>query len=267
MGPGLYAGAMSTTRIRTAIGVMAVAAVVLTGGVTGCAITRDEDSQPPKSASTTEPTETTPAVTPTSSPTATTPPSPSATPSASTSAAATPLAALLAAAEMPQLNPTTPWTEQRTGAAGQRAFGLCQKFDLLTIGAMSAVERTFTSGPAGAPGTATAGQQVADFPDAQNTVRVSKVIEAWQRDCADRVKGSSVTVRPITDVAVPRGKGWSYLVTYERRGTGHVHSLGLAYSGTRMTLIRMDHDGQDHDYEPGTDPMELAVKAAAARLG
>ena len=34
-----------------------------------------------------------------------------------------------------------------------------------------------------------------------------------------------------------------------------------------MTLIRMDHDGQDHNYPPGKDPMELAVKAAAAKLG
>ena len=29
----------------------------------------------------------------------------------------------------------------------------------------------------------------------------------------------------------------------------------------------MDHAGQDHNYEPGQDPMQLAVKAAAAKLG
>lgn len=266
VGSGLYAGAMSTTRIRAAIGVLAATTVVLSGSVAGCAVTRDDDPQPTAEATTSAPTET-PTPTVTSTPTATTPPSPTVTPSPSTSAAATPEAALLAAAEMPQLNATTPWTEQRTGPAGQNAFGLCQKFDLLTVGAMSVVERTLTSGPPGAAGNATAGQQVADFPDAQNTVRASKVIEAWQRDCAKRVRGTSVKVRPITDVAVPRGKGWTYLVSYERRGTGHFHSLGMAYSGSRMTLIRMDHDGQDHDYAPGTDPMELAVKAAAARLG
>jgi hypothetical protein len=28
----------------------------------------------------------------------------------------------------------------------------------------------------------------------------------------------------------------------------------------------MDHDGQDHDYEPGQDPMELAVQAASAKM-
>ena len=63
------------------------------------------------------------------------------------------------------------------------------------------------------------------------------------------------------------GKGWTYLVSFERRGTGHFHSLGMVLSGTRMTLLRMDHDGQDHNYEPGKDPMELAVKAASARMG
>ncbi len=34
-----------------------------------------------------------------------------------------------------------------------------------------------------------------------------------------------------------------------------------------MTLLRMDHDGQDHNYPPGKDPMELAVKGASARMG
>jgi hypothetical protein len=68
-------------------------------------------------------------------------------------------------------------------------------------------------------------------------------------------------------VSVPSGKGWWYLVSYERRGTGHFHSLGMVLSGSRMTLIRMDHDGQDHNYEPGQDPVELAVQAVSARLG
>jgi hypothetical protein len=34
-----------------------------------------------------------------------------------------------------------------------------------------------------------------------------------------------------------------------------------------MSLLRMDHDGQDHNYEPGKEPMELAVKGASARMG
>ena len=90
---------------------------------------------------------------------------------------------------------------------------------------LSAVERTFTHQ------TDTAGQQVAEFPDAQTAVRASKVLEAWHRDCAGRVHGQNVQVRPITDVAVANGTGWWYLVSFERRGTGHFHSLGLVLSG------------------------------------
>ena len=202
---------------------------------------------------------------PTTSPSASpsTTPTPSATsPSAPRSSAVpTPKAALLTAAEMPQLNSTSPWKVRRTGPASTRPFGLCQKFDLLSIGATSAVERTFTHE------TDTAGQQVAEFADAQTAVRASKVVEAWHRDCAERVRGQNVRVRPITNVPVANGTGWNYLVSFERGGTGHFHSLGLALSGTRMTLLRMDHDGQDHNYEPGKDPMELAVKAASARMG
>ena len=162
---------------------------------------------------------------------------------------------------MPQLNSSSPWKVGRTGPAGTRPFGLCQKFDLLTIGATEAVERTFTH-----EGD-TAGQQVAEFADAQTAVRASKVLEAWHRSCAGRVRGQSVRVRPITDVAVTKGTGWNYLVSFERRGTGHFHSLGLVLSGPRMTVLRMDHDGQDHNYPPGKDPMELAVKGASARMG
>jgi hypothetical protein len=251
---------MSTTRIRTSIVTLALSAVACAGVLSGCSVTRDDDNDKPQTSDVTDPTpEATP--TPSQETTPSTTASASPTPTPSTTAAATPAAALLAAGELPQLNASSPWTEQRTGPAGTQPFGLCQKFDLLTIGAESAVQRTYTSG------SDTAGQQVAQFPDAQNAVRAGKVIEAWHRDCAGRVKGTSVKVRPITDVAVPSGKGWSYLVSYETKGTGHFHSLGVVVSGNRMALIRMDHAGQDHDYPAGQDPVDLAVKAVAARLG
>jgi len=248
---------MSSTRIRVAISVVAASTLLLSGALAGCSISQDEpdkpaasDSPDPKATESPEPTES-----PSASASATT------SPSASASTAPTPRAALLTAAEMPQLNSTAKWTQRRTGPVSTRPFGLCQKFDLLSIGALEAVERTFTHD------TDTAGQQVADFPDAQNAVRASKVVEAWQRDCAKRIRGNNVRVRAINDVPVTSGKGWWYLVSFESRNEGHFHSLSLALSGTRMTLIRMDHDGQDHNYPPGKDPMQLAVKAAAAKLG
>ncbi|MGZ8744835.1 MAG: hypothetical protein ACXWXO_18110 [Nocardioides sp.] len=248
---------MSTTRIRAAIVGAAATAMGLSGALAGCSVSRDDEPEP---RSTSEPTND---PEPTDEPSTTVSPSeePSASASASTTGLPTPEATLLAAADLPQLNDTSPWTEGTTDVARGRPFGLCQQFDMLSIGAMSAVERTYTARKD------TAGQIVAEFPDAQNAVRASKVIEAWHGECRGQVKGTNVKVRPITDVAVPRGKGWWYLVSFERRGTGHFHSLGMVLSGARMTLIRMDHDGQDHNYKPGQDPVELAVKAVSARLG
>ena len=153
---------------------------------------------------------------------------------------------------------------------GPDNFGLCQQFDTLSIGAMSAVERSFKTGTSGQD---TAGQQVAEFPDAQNTVRGNKVLEAWHDECRKTLRETpgakyrNVNVRPITDVAVPNGKGWYYLVSYTRAGRGYFHEFGVVYSGNRMTLLKIDHEGQDHNYEPGQDPMELAVKAASAKMG
>ncbi len=247
---------MSTTRIRAAIGAVAASAVVLSGALAGCSVSADDEPEPKQSTGKSEPTEE-----PTDEPTTTPSAEPTPEAPASTTTLPSPEAALLAAAEMPQLNDTTPWTQGSTGDPGARTFGLCQQYDTLTIGALSTVERSFTAGKD------TAGILVAEFPDAQNAVRASKVIEAWQRECRGLIKGTNVKVRPITDVAVPQGKGWWYLVSFERRGTGHFHSLGMALSGTRMALVRMDHDGQDHNYEPGMDPVELAVKAVSARLG
>jgi hypothetical protein len=257
---------MSTTRIRAAIAVLAAATVVCSGALTGCAITRDEEPRSARTGDSPDPEPTAPATEeateePSESPSATPSTPASSAPPAPASPAATPEAALLTAAEMPQLNSSSAWTERRTGPVSARPFGLCQKFDLLSVGAMTAVERTFTHE------TDTAGQQVAEFPDAQTAVRAGKVVEAWHRDCASRVRGTDVRVRPITDVPVAAGTGWWYLASFERRGTGHFHSLGMVLSGTRMTLLRMDHDGQDHNYDPGQDPMQLAVATASAKLG
>jgi hypothetical protein len=243
------------TRIRATVLGVAASAVVLSGTLSGCSISRDDE---PTAQRTSEPSN---VEEPSNEPSET--PSEEPTPSETSSATAvpTPETALLSAAELPQLNDSSPWTEGKTDVPGAQPFGLCQQFDILTIGAMNAIERTYTAGKD------TAGQLVAEFPDAQNAVRASKVLEAWQRECRGQVKGKNVKVRPITEVGVPRGKAWSYLVSYERRGTGHFHSLGMVLSGARMTLIRMDHDGQDHNYQPGQDPVELAVKAVSARLG
>ena len=252
---------MSTTRKRPALRTVAAATLLLGVVLAGCSLSKDDE---PAASRTREPdptpsasTEPTPSATPTPSASAT--PSSSAAPTPSTSPSLKD--ALLSAAELPKLNSTSPWTQGETAPVRTLPFGLCQKFDLPSIGAEDGVDRLFRS-----RGDA-AEQQVVEFGDAQTALRASKVIEAWRRDCAGRVRAQDVTVRPFTDVAVSKGRGSWYLANYTRRGEGHFHSLGMVVSGPRMTLIRMDHDGQDHNYKPGQDPMELAVKAAAAKLG
>ncbi len=242
---------MSSIRLGTAIAGCAVTALASLGSLAGCAVTSDKTPTDARVSRTPEPKPSTPTVTVTETATAT----PTQTP------VVQPESVLLTAAGFPRFNDSSAWTEQGTGPAEATAFGLCQKFDLGSIGAVSVLERTF------ATGGDSAGQQVADFADSQTAVRASKVLASWHGDCAGRVTGRRITVRPITDVAVPRGKGWHYLVSYTRQGQGHFHAFGLVLDGTRLVLLRMDHAGQDHNYDPGKDPMELAVKAAAAKLG
>jgi hypothetical protein len=255
---------MPTTRNRGAVVAVATLGLLLNGALASCSLNKDDDSNKRDTSSAPKPTPT-----PTSTEQETETPSATPTPSASPSAssATQPVGALLGAAELPPLSSSSPWTELKTTVPGPANFGLCQQFDILSIGAMSVIERSFKGGSAGD----TAGQQVAEFPDAQNTVRGARVLEAWQRNCKRDVLNAVSSIKnakvgAITDVAVPKGKGWYYIVSYTRGGTGHFHELGVTYNRNRMVLLKIDHVGQDHNYPAGQDPMELAVKAASAKM-
>lgn len=255
---------MPSTRARAAIGVLAATTIAVGGVLSGCSLKRDEEPRAATSTQAPDPVES-PTEEPTSDPTpsapAASPTAPTPSPSPAISAAASPQDALLTAAELPQLNDTAAWTVRRTGPIGSDPFGRCQEFDLLSIGATTAVERSFTHEED------TAAQVVAEFPDAQNATRAGKVLESWHRDCAERVRGRNVTLSPITPVPVAAGTAWWYLLRHATPQDGHFHSFGVLRSGSRMTLVQMDHDGQDHNYEAGADPMELALRAAAGKLG
>ena len=252
---------MPTTRKRGTAVAVATLGLLLNGALAGCSLSKDDDKPDTSSASD-------PTPTPTASEEATeqatgtpAPATPTPTAGSSATAKADPTSGLLGAAQLPPLNASSPWTEKGTTVPGPTSFGVCQRFDALSIGAMSVVERSFT----GSPGDS-AGQQVVEYPDAQNTARASKVFEAWHNTCRSQIKGSNIKVGPITSVALPQGKGWWYVASWERAGAGHFHSFGLVSKGNRMTLLKMDHGGQDHDYPAGQDPMELAVKAASAKM-
>ena len=251
---------MSSTSFRISVASGTVALVTLGSALSGCSITRDDEPTGQSSTASVSPS-TSP------SPTATVTVTESASPTPTETGGSTPSgpsAALLSPTEFPQLNEASAWTEKSTGEAGETPFGLCQKFDLPSIGATSVLERTLETGTGSS--ASSAGQQVADFADSQTAVRAMKVVRSWQSDCASRVTGTRVEVGAIRPVSVSAGTAWTYLVSYVNSGEGQFHSFGLVMNGTQLSLLRLDHPGQDHNYEPGQEPMELAVKAAATKL-
>lgn len=244
--------------------------LVLLGSLVACGSDDEPDAAPSPSAS--ESADETPSPSPseTRSESAGASPSESATPSASStpteSAPSTPSTpstpgtlreALLPAGELPGLNAESSWTAGRTGAVGTQPFGWCAQFDALTIGAREGVQRQFRSGDD------RAGQQVLDFVDETNAVRAERVFRSWHQDCR---RGNGVAVRPIQQVDAGGATAWWYLSSTGRAG-GQWESFGLARSGNRVTLLRMQHAGQDHSYPRGQDPLELGLQTAASRLG
>jgi hypothetical protein len=258
---------MSPTRKRAQAPVLVV--LLLAAGVlSGCGVSSDD--KPSSAASDSASPDATESATPTESAS----PSPSETvqsPTAAASPTLSPQKALLTAQEMPRLNDELAWRPVRTGSVSSDPFGLCAKFDVLSIGAEQAVERSFVSGPSG--DLARAAQQIATFPDAATTARATKVLQSWHDTCAARISQprarTQVKVHPVTSVPVTRGTGWWYLTSFVSTPgqEGHFHSFGVDVVGNRISLISMDNDGQDHNYPAGQDPMQLAVKAAAGKLG
>jgi hypothetical protein len=261
---------MSPTRKRAQAPVLVV--LLLAAGIlSGCGVSSDD--KPSGAASDSASPDATESATPTESDSASPSETATQTPTAAPSPTLAPQAALLTAQEMPRINDQLAWRLVRTGPASTDPFGVCAKFDVLSIGAEQAVERSFVAGPAKDP--AYAGQQIATFPDPTTTARAEKVLQAWQRTCASRLFGPHHRVSLVEAVPVPIGRAWWYLASYSdhpglsssQHLPGHFESFGVAVSGNRITLIRMGQIAQDHDYPPGQDPMQLAVKAAAGKLG
>ena len=210
-----------------------------------------------------------------SSPTTTTPtPTPSVTTTpASPTASASPspvgmTSRLLVTAQVPRLSSGMRWsTPGSTSAAGTTPFGLCQRFDLESIGATIAVQRVWLDSASTGD---TAAEQVAEFPDAMTALRASRVLTAWHNRCAEQLTNTvNPKVGQQTDVSVPVGTGRWYLVSYSPKqhpDQGHFHAFGIAVAGTRIAILRMDSLGEDYNYPPGREPMVAAVKAAAEKL-
>lgn len=201
--------------------------------------------------------------TPTSTTTPTTPTTSSApaSPTASTPPGR-PADRLLTAAELPTLSERSRWTQGTTGPADSKPIGACDAADLTSIGARSVVARTYASGAAEAV------EQLATFPDAATAVRASRVLATWHDTCQRRVDDlRHLRVDPAQVVGVIGGTASWYLTSWTPAGSagGHFQAVGVVLAPRSIVLLAMDHEGQDHDYPPGGDPMIAAVKAAAVK--
>lgn len=247
------------TRLRRALG--AGLTTLLVGSLVACGGDEEPTTSPTGSTTSAAPSASESA---SASPTATTSPSASESGSASTSPEPTPSASapaggsladvLLTADQVPGLNDDSPWTQGATGAVGEQPFGWCARTGASTIGAQDGVQRDFTSGDD------RAAQQVLDFVDPTNARRAEQVFRGWHRDCR------GARVRPVQSLPVAGGTAFWYLAS-RSGGDGTWEAFGLARVGARITVLRMEHTGQDHSYAPGEDPLERALATAADRLG
>jgi hypothetical protein len=190
------------------------------------------------------------------------------TPAATTSAAdSTPLIdRLLPTGLVPGLNAQWKWQDGETRPAGTEQFGLCAKADLASIGAVSAVERTWFPPD---DSDDNAAEQIAEFPDASSAARAWSVLKSWHGTCGRAAAANpGLKVRPFVTVPVTAGSGRWYLLSWSPAGeeTGRFEALGMVMDGTRIAVLRIDNSGQDYNYPAGQEPMAGMVRAAAGWL-
>lgn len=236
-----------------------LAAVLLVAacGQQGAPSAQDPATRPVSAATSSSPTASSTAATASASPAV----SRSVSPTASASARPSGLRGLLLAADqLPMAHGVTGWRVEHTGKEGDDPFGSCQLTSLGTIGATSALVRTYDSAAG-----ATAAQLVARFADAKSAWRGLEVLKSWREKCASRL-GSGSSVSTLATVGVSPATGHRYLVA---RGatTKDFEGFGLVRRGELVSLVLFTARGSSYGYPSGREPETLAVKAIAQLLG
>ncbi len=169
-----------------------------------------------------------------------------------------PASHLLTADRMPSPDDETVWRITDRGPE-DAAVGACQKTDLETIGAISAVRRSFASGPDGPWAT----QVVAEFADAKSAWRAHEVLRAWQADCEERLDFARTEVGPLRTVDVRAGTGEGYRTAYGPRsaGRGWATGLGIVRRGSHLSVV--EYRTAATDYPTDRDPARMAVRRIA----
>jgi hypothetical protein len=145
---------------------------------------------------------------------------------------------LLSGPRMPTPDDETEWTQASELVVDDDAVvGACHKTGLQSIGALSSVRRTYTSGPGGAVAT----QVVAEFADPKSAWRAQEVLRAWQADCAERLDFAREAVGPLRSVTVRAGTGENYRTAYgpESAGRGRAAGLGIVRHGSHLSVVEI----------------------------
>lgn len=175
---------------------------------------------------------------------------------------------LIAAAQVPAFGGVDGWTVQATGPAGPEPFGACQEYDFATIGATSALVRSYTA--VDGPDATAAAERVVSFPDATNAARAAKVLESFRATCAKRLRGQlpHLAVSTARAVPVPSGTASSYTVSWspaDGSSAHHTEEIGTVVLGSTIAVITLESDTAPAG--GGSDPMRHTLAAAAQLLG
>lgn len=160
---------------------------------------------------------------------------------------------LLTASQVPTLTRGTDrsgWTVGTTGPEDSVSVGACQKTSLETIGAVTAVRRSFT--PAGdARGRAT--QVVARFADPKSAWRAHEVLRSWHEDC-------EAEVGPLRTVEVEAGTGENYRVRYAATGLrrARLAAFGIVAHGEYLSVVEIK--AVRRDFPADEAPARVAVR-------
>ena len=180
------------------------------------------------------------------------------------------VADLLSAQRMPGLNSETSWEEGATYSNEGPDFAtVCQLHPWMSIGSTAVVRRDYAG-----PAESTAVSVVAEFATGKNARRADAVWTAWAHDCEEAAAAAGHAHPHINDVPYSvhtvGGSGRWWLLTYGPvegdPQASYFQAFGLVESKDRLALIRMTSVGQDYSYEPGREPVAVALRRTARLL-
>lgn len=168
---------------------------------------------------------------------------------------------LLTADRLPVRATGFDWRIVSSGPENTARVGACQKTSLETIGAVSAVRRTYAATSAATKaGSVTATQVVAGFADAKSAWRAHEVLSAWRADCEQRLDYPRKDVGPMETLELATGTGGHYVAAYGDRNpdTGRVTGFGIVREGSYLSIVEISTPTRD--YPTSWDPARAAVR-------